>query len=40
LVALLRNRLSLIYHELTHEATVYRVFEVLGRVDGIPDMLF
>lgn len=30
LVAILRNELSLIYHELTDEATVYRVFEVLN----------
>jgi Protein of unknown function DUF262/Protein of unknown function (DUF1524) len=30
LVALLRNRLSMIYHELTDEASVYRVFEVLN----------
>jgi hypothetical protein len=30
LVALLRNRLSMIYHELTDEAAVYRVFEVLN----------
>ena len=30
LVAILRNRLSLIYHELTDESTVYRVFEVLN----------
>jgi hypothetical protein len=30
LVAILRNRLSLIYHELTDEAAVYRVFEVLN----------
>ena len=30
LVALLRNRLSLIYHELNDEASVYRVFEVLN----------
>lgn len=30
LVATLRNRLSLIYHELSDEATVYRVFEVLN----------
>jgi hypothetical protein len=29
LVATLRNRLSMIYHELADEATVYRVFEVL-----------
>lgn len=30
LVAILRNRLSLIYHELTDESAVYRVFEVLN----------
>lgn len=30
LVALLRNRLSMIYHELTEERAVYRVFEVLN----------
>jgi Protein of unknown function DUF262/Protein of unknown function (DUF1524) len=30
LVATLRNRLSMIYHELADEATVYRVFEVLN----------
>jgi hypothetical protein len=30
LVALLRNNISFIYHELTDEATVYRVFEVLN----------
>jgi hypothetical protein len=30
LVALLRNRLSIIYHELNDEAAVYRVFEVLN----------
>lgn len=30
LVALLRNRLSMIYHELHDEASVYRVFEVLN----------
>jgi hypothetical protein len=30
LVALLRNSLSAIYHELTDEAVVYRVFEVLN----------
>ncbi|WP_258768761.1 DUF262 domain-containing protein [Bradyrhizobium arachidis] len=30
LVALLRNRLSMIYHELTDESAVYRVFEVLN----------
>lgn len=30
LVALLRNRLSMIYHELNDEAAVYRVFEVLN----------
>jgi hypothetical protein len=30
LVATLRNRLSVIYHELADEATVYRVFEVLN----------
>jgi len=30
LVALLRNRLSFIYHELDDEGTVYRVFEVLN----------
>ena len=30
LVAILRNRMSMIYHELDEEATVYRVFEVLN----------
>ena len=30
LIATLRNRLSMIYHELSDEATVYRVFEVLN----------
>jgi len=30
LVTILRNRLSLIYHELFDESTVYRVFEVLN----------
>jgi hypothetical protein len=30
LAATLRNRLSMIYHELSDEATVYRVFEVLN----------
>jgi hypothetical protein len=30
LVALLRNRFSMIYHELTDESAVYRVFEVLN----------
>ncbi len=30
LVATIRNKLSMIYHELTDEATVYRVFEVLN----------
>lgn len=30
LVAILRNQLSLIYHEIDDEATVYRVFEVLN----------
>lgn len=30
LIATLRNRLSMIYHELADEATVYRVFEVLN----------
>lgn len=30
LVALVRNRLSLIYHQLTDEASVYRIFEVLN----------
>ncbi len=30
LTATLRNRLSMIYHELSDEATVYRVFEVLN----------
>jgi hypothetical protein len=30
LVAILRNRISMIYHELDDEATVYRVFEVLN----------
>ena len=30
LVSILRNRLSMIYHELTEEASVYRVFEVLN----------
>ncbi|HJU15498.1 MAG TPA: DUF262 domain-containing HNH endonuclease family protein [Stellaceae bacterium] len=30
LVAILRNRLSLIYHELLDESVVYRVFEVLN----------
>ncbi|MDD2705071.1 MAG: DUF262 domain-containing HNH endonuclease family protein [Acidocella sp.] len=30
LIATLRNRLSMIYHELANEATVYRVFEVLN----------
>jgi hypothetical protein len=30
LVSILRNRLSMIYHELTDEASVYRVFEVLN----------
>lgn len=30
LVATIRNRLSIIYHELADEATVYRVFEVLN----------
>ncbi|WP_459593559.1 DUF262 domain-containing protein [Bradyrhizobium diazoefficiens] len=30
LVALLRNRLSMIYHELNDESAVYRVFEVLN----------
>ncbi len=30
LVSCLRNRLSMIYHELADEATVYRVFEVLN----------
>lgn len=30
LVTILKNRLSMIYHELTDEATVYRVFEVLN----------
>ncbi|MGJ4965256.1 DUF262 domain-containing protein [Bradyrhizobium sp. HKCCYLRH3061] len=30
LVAILRNRLSMIYHELNEEAVVYRVFEVLN----------
>lgn len=30
LVAILRNRLSVLYHELDQEATVYRVFEVLN----------
>ena len=30
LLATIRNRLSMIYHELTDEATVYRVFEVLN----------
>ncbi|ESZ39513.1 DUF262 domain-containing protein [Mesorhizobium sp. L2C066B000] len=30
LVALIRNRLSVIYHEILDEATVYRVFEVLN----------
>ncbi|MCW2308913.1 DUF262 domain-containing protein [Rhodobium gokarnense] len=30
LLATIRNRLSLIYHELSNEATVYRVFEVLN----------
>lgn len=30
LVAILRNRMSMIYHELDDEATVYRVFEVLN----------
>lgn len=30
LVATIRNRLSVIYHELADEATVYRVFEVLN----------
>ena len=30
LVAILKNRLSMIYHELTDEAAVYRVFEVLN----------
>lgn len=30
LIATLRNRLSAIYHELSDEATVYRVFEVLN----------
>ena len=29
-IAILKNRLSLIYHQLTDEATVYRVFEVLN----------
>lgn len=30
LVAIIRNQLSLIYHEIPDEATVYRVFEVLN----------
>ena len=30
LIATIRNRLSMIYHELADEATVYRVFEVLN----------
>jgi len=30
LVSIVRNRLSMIYHELNEEATVYRVFEVLN----------
>lgn len=30
LLGTIRNRLSIIYHELTDEATVYRVFEVLN----------
>jgi len=30
LVAILKNRLSVIYHEMTDEAVVYRVFEVLN----------
>jgi hypothetical protein len=30
LVSILKNRLSMIYHELTEEASVYRVFEVLN----------
>lgn len=30
LIATVRNRLSMIYHELSEEATVYRVFEVLN----------
>lgn len=30
LIATIRNRLSVIYHELNDEATVYRVFEVLN----------